>query len=285
MTRHAVPVDERVLGPNPFAKEDVRHAGWRDICRSAAEDEADVLTTALRRLEACPESHLSVELVNGIAAAFDVRARYLAALMVRSFDDIARFEEALPRIVDAVAALGRELCPSFLQKEQFVEQVRIRLVSRVAHWQHLALKLAREVESKNTGEATVSDAADSTKTRCSNWSEVTIEFTSDHRVQVTVPGGTNTENYADMGFEDRRTGRPNSAWEMLRTIAEGDGRVSKSRSRWTNVEKRVQEIRRALRAYFPHRKIAIPKDDPLPFVKGQGYVAAFHLRVRPSYGS
>ena len=72
---------------------------------------------------------------------------------------------------------------------------------------------------------------------------------------------------------------------MLRTIAEGDGRITTSHIPWKKVEKRVQEIRRALRAQFAHRKIAIPTSDPLPFVKGQGYVAAFRLGVGPSYGS
>ena len=287
MKRRAVPVpvDERVLGPNPFPKGDPRHARWRDVCRGAAEDEADVLTTALRRLEACPESQISFELINGIADAFDVRARYLAALLVRSYDDIATFEQTLPRLVEAVAALADELCPSFLQKDPFVGDVRTRLASHVAHWQHEGLKLARE--STKTAETTPSDATNRAQIPCGSWSEVTIEFTSEHRVQITMLGDSFTENYAEMGFEDRKARLPNAAWRMLRMIAEGNGRISipPRGVPWPKVEKRVQEIRRVLRAYFQQRKIAIPSSDPLPFVKGQGYVSAFRLGVGPSFES
>ncbi len=283
MKPHPVPLDERVLGPNPFPKEDARHARWRDACRSAAEEEADVLTTALRRLEACPESQLSIELVNGIAGAFDVRARYMVALMVLSYDDIAPFEQALPRLTEAVAALACELCPSFLQKDAFVGQVRIRLASRVAHWQQQALKLARE--STKAVDAALAHAADRAEILCGSWPELTIQFTSDHRVQVTVPGGSYIENYAEMGFEDRKTKNPNVAWTMLRTIAEGSGRISTPPRGipWSKVEKRVQEIRRTLRTYFEQRKIVVPTGDPLPFVTDQGYVAAFRLGVGLSY--
>ena len=283
MKRRPLPIDERVLGPNPFLKQDPRHALWRDACRSAAEDEAAVLAEALRRIEACPENQLPLELINGIGAAFDIRAQYLTALMVRTHDDIAAYEQALPRLLDAVVMLARGRCPSFLDRTRFAEQVRARLTTRLAHWQHQALKLIRETEDQNNS-VPPSDRVP-VELRCSNWHDVAIEFLSDHRVQITVLGSTYTENYAEMGFEDRKAGRPNGAWEMLRTIAECDGRISSSRIPWKKVEKRVQEIRRALRAYFQHRKIAIPSSDPVPYLKGQGYVAAFRLGVGPSYGS
>jgi hypothetical protein len=282
--RHFVPLDERVLGPNPFPRGDTRHARWRDACRSAAEDQSASLAQTVRRLEVCPEDQLSFELVNGLAAAFDIRARYLAALMVQSYDDLPAYEHALPRLVDAVVALARELCPSFLQKAQFVDQVRIRLTSHAAHWQHQVITLAREAESQNAA-ATPTDDGGNSASCCNSWQDVTIEFLSDHRVQITVPGGTYNENFAEIGFKNRKTGLPNSAWEMLRTIAEGDGRISTSHIPWKKVEKRVQEIRRALRAYFQHRKITTPNTDPMPFVKGQGYVAAVRLALSPSYDS
>ena len=277
------PVDERVLGPNPFPLGDSRHALWRDASRSAAEDEAAVLAEALRRIEVCPEDQLSIELISGITHGFDIRARYLTALMVRTYDDIAAYEQALPHLVDAVVALARGMCPSFLDRSQFADQVRTRLTTHVAHWQHQALKLIRETEDHNDALAR-SDGAGA-ELRCSSWHDVAIVFLSDRRVQVTVPGGTYTENYAEMGFEDRKAGRPNGAWEMLRTIAEGDGRISKSRLPWRKVEKRVQEIRRALRAHFQERKITVPPDDPMPYVKGEGYVAAFRLTVGRPYHS
>jgi hypothetical protein len=54
-----------------------------------------------------------------------------------------------------------------------------------------------------------------------------------------------------MGFVDRRSGRPNKQWDLLRALASCHGDV-----RWTDLrvrgryEKRVQELSQALRTFF-----------------------------------
>lgn len=117
------------------------------------------------------------------------------------------------------------------------------------------------------------------------WGDVKIEFTSDERVQITVGAKTYTRNYADMGFEDGRKKTPNAAWEVLKKLAEHRGTISASSPRdWPKIEKRVQDIRRILRAHFLREFFEISTgSDPLPFVKGTGYRASFAIATRPSY--
>jgi len=46
---------------------------------------------------------------------------------------------------------------------------------------------------------------------------------------------------------------------------------------WAKVEKRIQEIRRVLRARFGISA------DPIPLIEGAGYRATFKIDCRPSY--
>jgi hypothetical protein len=88
--------------------------------------------------------------------------------------------------------------------------------------------------------------------------------------------------YNELGFEDRRTGKPKQAWVTLRTLAEQRGLIrqpTKEHPRWSVVEKRMQEIRKILRKQFQI------KSDPIPFVAGAGYQALFKISCRPSYHS
>jgi hypothetical protein len=113
-----------------------------------------------------------------------------------------------------------------------------------------------------------------------NWSTIEIVFLSDHRVQITVTnGGTETLNYAEFGFSNRRNGKPTKAWEILRMLAERDGRLRElpgGRGNWSHVEKRIQEIRKVLRRRYS------TTNDPLPFVDGE-YRASFGVRCGPSF--
>ena len=54
-------------------------------------------------------------------------------------------------------------------------------------------------------------------TEGATWRDVSIRFTSEFQVQITVLGHTAVRNYVDMGFEDRRRQVPDSAWELLQS--------------------------------------------------------------------
>lgn len=115
------------------------------------------------------------------------------------------------------------------------------------------------------------------------WSEIEISFLSDERVQIFVakkPG--TTLNYAEFGFEDKRTQIPNGAWKALRRIAELNGKVRAAQDAgypWKKFEKRVQEIRKVFRSHFD-----LPTD-PIPYIEHHGYVAKFKISCAPSYRS
>lgn len=100
------------------------------------------------------------------------------------------------------------------------------------------------------------------------WEDLQIQFVSDERVQVTARGRTETRNYAEMGFEDKRNGKPTEAWSVLRTLAENRGStqvgVGPARSK---LVKQIQQLRKKLGELYP------AVGDPLPYVYGT-YVRA-----------
>jgi hypothetical protein len=120
-----------------------------------------------------------------------------------------------------------------------------------------------------------------------DWAAIEILFLSDERVQIRNGAQTETRNYAELGFADRRiergkTAKPNVAWVTLRTMAEQNGIIrdgTKTGVAWPKVEKRMQFIRKAFRNHFG---IAA---DPVPFVAGTGYQASFKIGCGPSFHS
>jgi hypothetical protein len=117
--------------------------------------------------------------------------------------------------------------------------------------------------------------------RAEKWEDIEISFTSEERIQITVAGKSDspTYNYEEFGLFDRRNRRPNLAWITLRLLAEDRGTLKQSPSgqRWSDIEKRMQELRAHLRKHFGLQ------DDPLPFVNGIGYRAEFKINCSPSY--
>jgi len=113
-----------------------------------------------------------------------------------------------------------------------------------------------------------------------SWNTIEISFLSDERVQLRHSVKSETRNYAEFGFADGRSGKPNQAWETLRAMAEDGGTIrdaAKVLRTWPKVEKRIQEIRKVLRAHFGI------SDDPIPFVEGIGYRARFKIGCSPSF--
>jgi hypothetical protein len=111
------------------------------------------------------------------------------------------------------------------------------------------------------------------------WEEVTIRVLSDHSVQVGIAGvWESSKTFTELGFEDRRTQIPNSAWMLLQELAQHDGVISKppSSKGWRKVEKQIQALRKQLRNTL---HIA---GDPLPFIKKTGYRASFRIECHPA---
>lgn len=112
--------------------------------------------------------------------------------------------------------------------------------------------------------------------------QIEISFLSDERVQIHNGNSSQTRNYAEFGFADRRSGKPNQAWITLRALAEEGGTIrdsAKTGQRSPKIEKRIQEIRKALREQFGISA------DPIPYRKKIGYEAQFKIYCGPSYDS
>ena len=133
--------------------------------------------------------------------------------------------------------------------------------------------------------------------------DVSIIFLSDERVQVKHGDQFSTMNYAEFGFEDKRNGKPDQAWVLLRAMAENKGVLRKPARRvpeavlkpardrdkelhralevqarqWAKTQKHVETIRKRLREHF-----RIPDGDPIP-ATAAGYQTAFQLGCGPSY--
>jgi hypothetical protein len=98
-----------------------------------------------------------------------------------------------------------------------------------------------------------------------------IEIISNHHVNIEFGVPATYANYAELGFEDKRGGRPRKAWIELRELSDGKPKYMFSR--------RAREIRSLLKRYFEL------DSDPLIFKRRLGYSARFELRRSPSFDS
>jgi hypothetical protein len=115
-----------------------------------------------------------------------------------------------------------------------------------------------------------------------DWPDIEISFLSDERVQIRSGQQNETFNYGELGFVDRRDGKPRRAWILLRHLAESDGTIRDGTAlqmSWPQVEKGIQEIRQLLRQHFGL------SGNPLPFAEGNGYRALFRIVRARSYDS
>jgi hypothetical protein len=112
------------------------------------------------------------------------------------------------------------------------------------------------------------------------WEDIEIVLLSDLRLQFKIGDDWGESlNYADMGFQDRRTEKPNLAWKTLQMLAKEGGAITSTPTarEWVKLEKRIQEIRKVLKQYFNL------SDDPLLYIDNVGYRTRFKLTVSKSF--
>jgi len=113
------------------------------------------------------------------------------------------------------------------------------------------------------------------------WQEIEIAFLSDERVEIRSGDNSRTTyNYSELGFEDRRNGKPSLAWAVLLELAKksGEMRQQPAGSVRAKAQKRIEEIREKLRSHF---NIEV---DPIPF-NGNTYKASFKVCCRQSFNT
>jgi hypothetical protein len=127
-----------------------------------------------------------------------------------------------------------------------------------------------------------SSRKDSGEPAPTKWEDVDITFLSEERVQIRIGKDFQTCNYAELGFKDSRSGKPNRAWALLMALAKSRGDpqyTEQTEKSFPKVERRFQEIRKALRAYFGL------DNDPLPYSRGTGYAPRFRIGCAESFDS
>ncbi|MEO8099811.1 MAG: hypothetical protein ABI811_19085 [Acidobacteriota bacterium] len=114
------------------------------------------------------------------------------------------------------------------------------------------------------------------------WEHVEITLISDERIRTKVKEEADTLNFAEMGFEDRRNGKPAQNWAVLLVLARTRGKISDSTANskeWLALAKRIERTRKALCKHFRIN------GDPIPYTKGVGYVSRFKISRAPAADS
>ncbi len=158
--------------------------------------------------------------------------------------------------------------------------------ARLRHWHQKAseaLAKRREeskVEDQTSTKSVSASAAIRHQPEVRRWEDIEISFLSDERVEIRIGSQIETRNYAEMGFEDQRTGKPNEAWSLLKGLAELKGEISRDELSGKHLErftKRIERTRRVLRKHFGMT------DDPVPYTQGVGYRARFKIQLAVAY--
>lgn len=145
-----------------------------------------------------------------------------------------------------------------------------------------ALELSEADNARHTEPSRAQNSANSAQDGQSKaWPEIEIAFLSDERIEICSRGERKTCNYGELGFEDRRSGKPNRAWVMLRQLAQSTGELPTANiqgKQLAQVQKRIEEIRGKLREHFGI------ETDPIPF-NGTDYQVSFKISCRPSFNT
>ena len=100
------------------------------------------------------------------------------------------------------------------------------------------------------------------------WENITLFFTDNEHVKISVAGHVHDTGFADMSFVDSRNDMPNMQWHLLRLLAVKNGSLPASdpeaQNRYKQHKKRLAD---ALKAYF-----ALDTDPFQRYTKQDGYV-------------
>jgi hypothetical protein len=151
-------------------------------------------------------------------------------------------------------------------------------------WNHLFVLEAIEWHARLLeAPAHVTDPTEPLKSRdarppAQRWEDVCITFLSEERVQIWIANQPETCNYAEIGFADRRSGKPDKSSAVVRFLAQNGGLVpttGRAGKDWAALEKQIERTKKVLKNYFGI------SDDPLPFEKGVGYQLRCKIECAP----
>ncbi len=250
---------------NPFPLDDPRHRVWRDATRTAEQEEARINVDFFACLERVKREQNAAEEAGGtiaqdslLLAAWARDKACHVSMFLAKFDAWAtrgtsviwsdqqvegndRWLESFANgWIDQVSNRYASNLPP-REASEFLLALRNALAARVQFWRAEARRYRTEQETQEPTSGHVS--AEATKSSDSvssaeptgdsqarssdfSWRDVTIRFTSENQVQTTIDGELQpAQNFEDLGFADRRKNTPNSAWQMLQTLAQRRGRL------------------------------------------------------------
>lgn len=77
------------------------------------------------------------------------------------------------------------------------------------------------------------------------WKDITIKFKDGHKIDIIIADKTTRSDYEKMGFEDRRTRKPDKQWALLIKLSENNGEIdwhSRLQSKTVNTQLTKQKL-------------------------------------------
>jgi len=188
-------------------------------------------------------------------------------------------EQQEGEIRNAVERLRLEFRKQSRQALEWRIQIRMRIETHFeARYRHWAAEAMEEVQriADQPQHTTVVKRAVRLEHLARKWEDIEISLISDERVEIRIGNKIETRNYAEMGFQDRRTGKQNLLWTILQALARLEGTIpidARSGQEWLAVEKRIGRMKKVLQKLFGM------SDDPVPLIEGIGYRARFKIRA------
>lgn len=105
------------------------------------------------------------------------------------------------------------------------------------------------------------------------WEKFYIQFRNSEAVTIRVSGHTHDTSYADMGFADGRTGKPNTQWGLLLLLAKNGGSITTGNPKANDkYKKHKQLLSDTLKGYF-----SMDTDPFKSYEKDDGYTVKMTL--------
>lgn len=105
------------------------------------------------------------------------------------------------------------------------------------------------------------------------WDEITIKFIDGYNVKIKVRDNVYNKDYKEMGFDDSKTKKPNTQWELLKILSKTRGSITWKDSEATRKNKKKKQLlSEGLKNYFQIN------DDPFnKYKKISGYEIKIEL--------
>lgn len=211
--------------------------------------------------------------LKAVAGTFDIWIRGFLKGAVMTEDATEAFGELLNEIEKLLLAQFSNARGTYINPLTWPSEVKRRLQARKQHWIGHRLRTVREHHEQATATVPKSDPrkeSESSRIKPASWEEIQLCFISDHEVKITVAESVQIFSYKQLkGFEDRRSGKPNQAWAIVRVFGSLPDRVLKDSARsgtkWIAIQKTIERASKALRVHFAMT------DDPFPYIRGSGY--------------